>query len=375
MFITAIKCKRVYDRGDVEINQETIRVGVIGGGFGRMHILGYQVCENVEVVAFSQRTRDKANAIAKEFNIPKIYTDYHDLLNLSEIDAVSITAPPYLHHQMVLEAIAKGKHVFCEKPLAMNVREAEEMYDKTEKAGLIHMIGFESRFIPAAAHMKQLIDQGYVGQVFQVHDRSFGHFRLNPTTPLGWIHQKEKAGVGMMSSTGVHRIDLVRWMCGEFRKVCGKTKIFIKKRPLQDGSGTGLVTTDDAAAIVAEIEGGIQATLNISGVTTPGQTLEVYGSKGLLIYKREKQNQKWITGTLWGTQNPDRIPKVLPTPAYLTENLKTDDEEKAFGQFLFAHINRRFVKAIRENKQSTPNFLDGVKTQKVLDAILKSSDQ
>jgi predicted dehydrogenase len=337
--------------------------------------MGYQVCENVEVVAFSQRTRDKAKTIAKEFNIPKIYTDYHELLNLSDIDAVSITTPPNLHHRMVLEAIAQGKHVFCEKPLAMNAKEAEEMYHKAENAELIHMIGFESRFIPAAAYMKQLIDQGYVGPVFQVHDRSFSNFRLDPKTPLSWIYQKEKAGVGMLGSTGVHRVDLVRWMCGEFRNVFGNTKIFIKKRPLLDGSGTGHVTTEDAAAILAELEGGIQVTLNISGVTTPDQTLEVYGNKGLLIYKRGKKGLKRITGTLWGTQSSDRLPKELPTPVHLTANLKTDDEQKAFGQFLFAHINRRFVQAIRENKQSTPNFLDGLKAQKVIDAILKSNDE
>lgn len=126
---------------------------------------------------------------------------------------------------------------------------------------------------------------------------------------------------------------------------------------------------------LAELEGGVQAVVNISGVATRGQALEIYGSKGTLIYKRESQDLNWVLGTLSGTQKPDRIPSSITIPARLTEDLRTTDEKTALGQFLFANISRRFVQAIRENSQPQPNFWDGLEAQRVLEAVLKSASQ
>lgn len=354
--------------------ERVLRLGVIGGGFGRMHILGHQACENVEVVAFCQRTKSNAEAIAQEFHIPHIFTDYRDLLRLKELDAISITAPPYLHHRIATEAMALGKHVLCEKPLAMNVSEAEDMYEKAKKAGVVHMTGFEWRFVPALTYMKTLVDQGYLGRVFHVDTCWFGDHKVDPGVPLGWRHRIEMAAAGVMADMSVHQIDMLRWIIGDFMKVCGHTKIFTKERQLPDGSRKGEVTTEDAAAFLAELQGGVQAIVHTSGVAPKSGfiSVEIYGSKGVLLFKLDRKIPNWVLGTLAGAQAQDRIPQPIPIPTHLTEGLKTTDMNTALGQFLYAHISRRFVHGIREEKQPEPSFLEGLETQRVLEAVFKS---
>ena len=197
-----------------------------------MHILGFQECKNIEVIAVCQRTRTKAQTVAKEFNIPNVFTDYKDLLRLKEIDAVSISTPPYLHYRMVTDSINLGKHVLCEKPFAMNVSEAKEMYLNAEKAGITHMIGFEFRYIPAVNFMKQLINKGYVGNPFHVYARVFAGYKIDSMRTMTWRENKNKAGIGVLGDLGVHTIDTLRWMLGDFKRVIGLTNTFVKNRKL-----------------------------------------------------------------------------------------------------------------------------------------------
>lgn len=359
----------------------TLKVGVIGGGWGRLHILGYQVNENAEVVAFCQRTKDKAETIAEEFNIPHIFTNYRDLLSLKELDAVSITAPPYLHHRMATDAIASGIHVLCEKPLAKNVSEAEDMYKRAERAGVVHMTAFPRRFFPALTYAKELLDQGYVGKVLHINTRMFSVYRLTPTKVTRWRHRIEMSGAGVMGDMGVHQIDVLRWIVGDFRKVCGHCKIFIKERPLPDGSGKEEITTEDSAAFLAELEGGVKAVTHISGVSFKRlYQIEIYGNKGML-YCSFDENPPYVLGNLLGTQKLDETPQPIPLPTRLTEKLRqlpgvAAERSIAVGRFIYgSHVIQRFVQGILESKQPEPSFREGLEAQKVLEAILKSSKE
>ena len=361
-----------------EVNERRkLRVGVIGGGFGRMHILGYEACEDVEVTAFCQRTRSNAEAIAREYHIPQVFTDYKDLLALRELDAVSVAAPPFLHYPIAIEALSRGLHVLCEKPLALNTDEAGAMLAKASDSKLVHMTAFNWRFIPAMARMKELLDDGYVGRVFHVDAVWFGDIRADATRALGWRHRRELAGVGAMGDVGVHVIDWLRWLIGDFQKVSAHAATFIRERPLPDGSGSGGVTVEDACAFMGELVGGVQAAVHASGVAQSRnyQALEIYGSEGMLRFMVDRSTPRWITGELGGARGGDRAPGPLPIPERLTQGLDSSDPQRALGEFVFAHLTRRFVRGIRTGQEVIPSFREGLEAQKVLDAILKSVEE
>src|SRR4030095_8515278 len=143
--------------------EKTIKVGVVGGGFGRTHLLAYRKTPGVEVTAFCQRTKSKADQMARDFRIPRVFTDYREMLAHSDLDAVSLTTPTNVHLDMAYDAFSRGVSVLCEKPLAMHKEEAAAMLKRAEEARLIHMTSFNFRFIPAFYRMKELMQEGYVG--------------------------------------------------------------------------------------------------------------------------------------------------------------------------------------------------------------------
>ncbi|MEK6602608.1 MAG: Gfo/Idh/MocA family oxidoreductase [Candidatus Binatota bacterium] len=354
-----------------------LRVGVIGGGFGRNHLLAYQATDGVEVAAFCQRTRASAEKVAGEFHIPQLFTDYRELLALKGLDAVSIAAPPYLHHPIVMEAFARGLHVLCEKPLALNRREAETMVLRAEETKRVHMTAFNFRFIPAMTRMKELLEEGYVGdRIYHVDGVWFSERRADLNASLSWRYKKELAAVGALGDVGVHLIDLIRWLVGDFRKVCAHAATFTKERSLPDGSGKGSVTVEDACVFIAELAGEVQTAIQVSGVARGGvyQGIRIFGNKGALRLEIDRRDPDWLAGRLLGAQGSSAL-QPLPIPERLTQGLNRLTPERTTGEFIFAHLTRRFVEAIRTGRQAVPSFHDGLEAQKVIDAILKSAQE
>lgn len=353
-----------------------LRVGVIGGGFGRTHLMAYRVCDNVEVAALCQRTRSAAEDLAKEFHIPQILTDYRELLALKGLDAVSIAAPTYLHKPIAIEAMNRGIHILCEKPLAMNKEEAAAMLLKAEEKKLAHMTAFNYRFVPAVRRMKELLEEGYVGgRIYHVDGVWFGDKRVEPNASLGWRYRKEFAAVGVLGDVGVHLVDLVRWLVGDFKKVCGHAATFNRERQLPDGSGKGEVTVEDACAFVAELEGGVQASIHVSNAARSSNYhgIDIFGSDGMLRLIIDRRDSDWIIGKLWGARGADAAPHLLPIPERLTQGWNRSDANRAAGEFIFANLTRRFAHWIRTGEPAVPSFREGLEAQKVIDALLKST--
>lgn len=351
---------------------DSLKIGVIGGGFGKLHLQGYRACQGVEIAAFCQRTRTQAEHVAQEFGIPHVYTDYPELLAQKDLDAVSIVAPPHLHRQIAKEAFARGLHVLCEKPLAMNVAEAEEMRDSARKAGRVGMTVFNHRYIPAMTYMKELLDEGYVGKrIFHVEARWFSESR---NRPFYWRHQKELAGFGVLADAGVHVIDRLRWLIGEFTQVWGDEQTFISERPDHFGA-THPVTVEDCFTVLGRLAGGPYACIRLSGLVKKltHQGLEVFGDDGMLRFVFEPTGPDWIKGKLWGAHGGDKGPAPLEIPARLTRGLDLSRPDLAAGQFIFAQVARRFLEAIRHSAEV--NFDDGVAAQRVLDAVAKSVEE
>lgn len=355
----------------------TIRVGVIGGGFGKLHLQGYRATENVDVVAFCQRTQQEANAIAKEFSIPHVYSDYRDLITHAGLDAVSIVAPPHLHREIATAALEQGLHVLCEKPLAMNVGEAEAMLQKAREAGRVHMTVFNHRYIPALSYLKELMDGGYVGNsIVQVDGRWFSENRMGPGVTHYWRHQKELAGFGVLGDVGVHVIDRILWLIGDFDRVWGDDETFVRSQT--DAAGVSRpVTVEDSFTLIARLKGGASACLRMSAVAKKSnyQSLEIYGDDGMLRFMFDRNRPGSITGQLWGARGATKSPEPLEIPEHYTKGLNSVDPARAQGEFIFAHVTREFTHAIREGVEASPSFADGLAAQKVLDAAAQSANE
>jgi predicted dehydrogenase len=359
-----------------QVTQEkTLKVGVVGGGFGRTHILAYRATPGVEVSAFCQRTKASAQNIAREFNIPLVFTDYREMLSQADLDAVSLTTPTNVHLAMASEAFTHGISVLCEKPLAMNNEEATAMLKRAEEAHVIHMTAFNFRFVPAFYRMKELMQEGYVGsRVLHVDASWFTERRADPNVPFGWRDEKEAVGFGAMGDMGVHLVDLVRWIAGDFKRVCSRQVIFTKERSLAGGSGKRDVTVEDCAVFIGELAGGglVSFAANAAARGSAYQEIRILGNDGVLRAVVDRAKPDWMIGELWGAQGNNDTQSV-PIPETLTQRLMPADQRPTAREAIFANLIRLLAHGIRTGEQPSPSFRDGLEAQKVLDAVASSA--
>jgi predicted dehydrogenase len=355
--------------------QKIVKVGVVGGGFGRTHILAYRATPGVEVTAFCQRTKTGAEKIAREFGIPHVFTDYREMLSRADLDAVSLTTPTNIHLAMAGDAFDHGVSVLCEKPLAMNQKEAAAMLKRAEEARVIHMTAFNFRFVPAFYRMKELMQEGYVGsRVLHVEATWYSERRADPTVPFGWRDEKESVGFGAMGDMGVHLADLVCWLAGDVKRVCSQEAIYTRERPLPDGSGMRKVTVEDCAVFIGELtEGGLVSfAANAAARGSAYQEIRILGNDGVLRALVDRSKPDWMIGELWGAQG-DGDTKLLPIPEQLRERLIPTDQRRAPREGIFTNLTRLLVHGIRTGEQPSPSFRDGLEAQRVLDAVNKSA--
>lgn len=280
-----------------------LKFAVIGGGFmGKAHSIAlasypmyfwptelYPVREliveiNDELAAESQ----------KRFGFNRAGTDWRAAVEDPDIDVVDILVPNVLHHEVVMAAIKAGKHVICEKPLALTAELAREMADAAEEAGIINQVGFNWRLTPAVQQAKKLIDEGALGDIRYIRSHWMGEFFNDPSVPLMWRFKKEQAGSGALGDLGSHAIDFSRFLCGEITDVQGLQQQFVTKRPLLDGSGEGEVDVEDTSNFQVKFANGAIGYIE-SSWSSPGKKtsagFEVIGSTGSLSFTWERMNE------------------------------------------------------------------------------------
>lgn len=344
----------------------TIRVAVIGTGFGAtVHIPALKYLPDTDVVAVCSRRSERARAIALEHNIPRQLTDFRELMRLDEIDAVAIAAPPYLHHQMALAAIEAGKHVLCEKPMARNLAESRDMVKMAQDAGLATMVNHEFRFLPLRARVKELIDDGYIGEPQAATMTFFRSNLADPASrPFGWLMERDKAG-GMLGATGSHHVDALRWWFGEITAVAGATATMIKRRPIPQSEEMATVDADDNFALIVKFANGALGTVHVT-TTAPhdlGDEIVLSGTEGILIIRDDH---------LLGSRRNEGAPTELPIPERLADGIPELSHPLLPPTI---RLMREWVKAIRTGEPSSPSFEDGMKVQEVLDGVVRSSQQ
>ena len=349
-----------------------LRAGVIGLGYGRAHIPGCRAA-GVEVVAVCQRNRAQAEQVARRYGVPKVFDRWEELVSLPELDFVVIATPPHLHHAIALRAFDLGKHVLCEKPLAMNLREAREMVEAAARAKRVATTGFNWRFTSGMQALAQLTMDGFPGRIFHVTATWFGSRFASQDAPSQWRLDRTVAGPGVLGDMAVHLIDLVRWRVGEFVRVAAQAGIAYPERTTPRGTPAD---AEDYVTFFGELSNGAQATLQVSRVAhgyTTFHRLQLSGSAGALDYEiRAGQGKRWFRGELRQV-----LPKQPFQPVKLSgglpKGLDPGDTSEVIAGVTIAPLIKAMARAIRRGEPTSPSFEDGMRAQAVLDAVVEAA--
>lgn len=344
---------------------EPVRVGVIGTGFAAtLHLTALRALPETQAVSVCSRRPERALAAALDHGVPNHTTDYRELVNDPEVEAVIIATPPHLHHAMVLATLEAGKHVLCEKPLARNLAEARDMVRIVDRVGVVAMVNHQLRFVPLRARIKHLIETDFLGEphaaTVVVHRSS-----LNDPydRPFGWLMEQEKAG-GMLGATGPHHIDALRWWFGEVKAVAGAMATMVPRRRLPDSSTMARVDADDNYAVLLRFANGAIGSIHVTATAAfeGDEEITLSGSRGTLRIREDR---------LFGGQ----VGEQALTEMTLGEE---HDDLPDFNHYLTrptALLQRSWVRAIRRGEPISTSFADGVKVQELLDAVARSSQQ
>ncbi|MCS7202489.1 MAG: Gfo/Idh/MocA family oxidoreductase [Dictyoglomus sp.] len=338
-----------------------IRVGIVGaGGIARhLHIPRYKKISDVEVVAIADSDKDRAEILAQEFNIPKIYCNYEEMFEKENLTAISVCTPNYLHAPVTISALNRGIHVLCEKPMATSVKEAEDMVEASKKSGKILMIGQTQRFRPFNSALKRIIEKGELGEIYYARGSLL---RRKGIPGIGtWFTTKEMAGGGCLLDIGVHILDIVWWLMGmpKPKFILGNTYANFGPKGLGEGGwnkgakGKPIFDVEDFAVGFIKFENGATLTIETSWASN--------------IEKDE--GNYLILGTLGGAQlNPPKIFKDLEN---MSSNIEIIEKSTEWGEGEIDH----FVECVKENKEPIVTGEQGLTVMKMLMGIYESSEK
>jgi predicted dehydrogenase len=368
-----------------------IGVGMLGYAFmGKAHsnaylkmpVFFYPPPAKPKLVAICGRTEAKVAEAARRFGYETYYMDWKDLLKDKRIELVDNGLPNNEHHDPCIAAAEAGKNVLCEKPLAMNVKEAQDMYKAVEKAKVKHMVGFNYRFVPAIRLAKKLIDEGYIGKILQFRGVYLQEWIMDPMFELVWRLQKKVCGSGALGDLGAHVLDLARFLVGDMASLCGMTKTFIEERPLpEDPTKKGKVDVDDAFIALLRFQNGaigsVEATRFAAGRKNY-ERIEIHGTEGSLVFNLERFNELEV----YSKRDPED--RMGFRTILVTESVHPFmDHWWPHGHIIgwehtFVHEVYHLIDCIVNDKDVAPmgaTFHDGLKCQEILDAVVKSSEK
>jgi predicted dehydrogenase len=376
--------------------RDTLNVGLIGYKFmGKAHSNAYRKMGmffdpslKVSMKAICGREEPWVRESAEKFGWDSYETSWEKLIARDDIDVIDITAPSNAHKEIALKAAEAGKHIFCEKPLALNLKDAREMLAAVGKYKVKHQIGFNYCFAPAVQMAKKLIDEGKLGQIYHFRALYLQDWIIDPEFPLVWRLDKNVAGSGSLGDLGAHIIDLARFLLGEFDKVMGISKTFIKERPIvekmeglsaksQQSAPKGKVTVDDATLFLTEFKNGalgsFEATRFAQGHKN-ALSFEINGSRGSLKFELERLNelQYYSAEDAPGTQGFRTIQCTEDVHPYAGAWWPAGH---VIGyEHTFVHELYEFVQSIANDKPTMPDFNDGVKCSQVLEGVEQSAN-
>lgn len=345
--------------------------GIIGLGYGRAHIAGFQAA-GIQVLALCQRDTEGAAALARQYGVPHVFGRWQDMLAQVRPDIVVIATPPALHLPILVAAMAAGCHVVCEKPLATNTAEAQAMVAAAAASPCAAITSFNWRFAPAMQRMKQMVESGHLGRVFHVNARWFNPAWVDARTAPTWRMDRTQAGYGALGDLGVHLVDLVQWLFGPVAKVMASSATAHVARTVPGGER--LADAEDFSHVIAALQCGASVAITVSRVARGlnEHSLEVYGELGALAMRQTRNGEAWHLGELRAASGstlfePASIPALHHGMTLSTERLERT------GQATICPMVQQFVAAVAVGRPAAPSLQDGASAQAVLDAALESS--
>ena len=376
---------------------KTLNVAMIGGGFmGKAHAMAYAAMPMFFWPAPAIPIRkllvdvnaEMAADGAKRYGFESSSADWKSAVTRDDIDIVDIVTPNDSHADIAIAALAAGKHVICEKPLARTGPEAKKMLDAAEKSGKIHMVAFNYRRTPAVALAKKYITEGRLGKILNFRGTYLQDWSADPDGPLSWRFQKSVAGSGAIGDIGTHVIDFARYLVGEIASVNAIVQNYVPTRPIQsDGldklgaadadssSPRGEVDVDDEMITMVKFENGavgtIEATRNAYGRNN-FLTFEIHGTEGSLLFNYERLDELQV---MFANDPADargfRTVYTGPAHPYGDALWPIPALGTGYGETKIIECHD-FLSAIMSGEQPSPNFQDGYQVSVIADAIIES---
>ncbi|PRY69373.1 putative dehydrogenase [Glaciihabitans tibetensis] len=374
-----------------------LRIAMIGHGFmGAAHSQGWRTAPRFFDLPLQPtmqllvgRDEDAAREAAERWGWAQVATDWRTVLDRDDIDVVDIVTPGDSHAEIASAALEAGKHVLCEKPLATTVEQAEAMADAAARArsrGVVAMVGFTYRRVPAATLARDLVAAGRVGEIRQVRASYRQDWLADAESPMTWRLDKARAGSGALGDIGAHAIDLAQFISGQrISAVSGVLQTIVQQRPLlaetrglsgTAGAERGTVSVDDLALFTARFESGVLGSFEASRFATGRKNalrIEVSGSAGAIAFDLEELNvlQFFDARAPIAEQGFTRILVTEPEHPYVGAWWPAGH---TLGyEHGFSHQAKDFVEAVSAGAQPTPSFADGLQVQRVLDAVERSA--
>jgi predicted dehydrogenase len=370
------------------MSAKPLNIGMIGYGFmGRAHSNAYKRVNDFfdlpyrpVLKAVCARDEAKAKAFAENWGYESVETDWRKLLERKDIDAVDICTPNNLHKEIAIAAAQAGKMILCEKPLAMNTAEGEEMCAAVEKAGVPNIVWYNYRRIPAVTFAKQIIDSGKLGRIFHYRANFLQDWTINADLPQGgaalWRLDAAAAGSGVTGDLLAHCIDTAIWLNGNVTDVTAMTETFVKERKHQLTGKVEKVGIDDACAFLCHFQNGSLGLFESTRYARGHKalyTFEINGENGSLKWDlHDLHRLQWFDyrneGTLRGWSSIHVTDGDHPYMGkWWVPGLAIGYEHS------FVHQVADFLAALGTDKPAGPTFRDALETQKVCDAVLASA--
>ncbi|MSQ27928.1 MAG: Gfo/Idh/MocA family oxidoreductase [Dehalococcoidia bacterium] len=350
------------------------RVGIIGVGWGgNVHVPAFRLVPEYDVVALCGRRADRAAEVAARVGVPESASDWQALVRRDDLDIIVVSTPADLHAEMAIAAARAGKHVYCEKPVGRNAKEALAMTEAAEAAGVASAMGYEMRWYPERALVSRLITSGYLGAPHLAHSsQTAPMYRPGVSSPAQWKLMLGEGG-GYVGAVTTHELDYLSWLFGEPEAVCAGLRTEFPDRKVADGTAF-TATAEDVCAIMVRFASGALAVASGSSVSihsTPYR-FDATGSDGTICYTMTPAGPEGFIAA--GPAGADRKPLELVSRTPRSGLMPDPAAPNNRNVVATALLLEDWLPALRGDASPVPTLRDGLRVQKIIDAARASSD-
>lgn len=348
-----------------------LRVGLIGVGWGALvHAPAFRAVDGYELVAVCSTRPETATRAGERIGVKDTSSDWTSFVARDDLDLISVSAPVPYHREMLLAALAAGKHVLCEKPLAMSVAEADEMLRAAESSERATLTCFENRWSPERLAIRQLVERGDIGRLSFVQATiTAGYWHPTHAPQADWMYRRDRGG-GYLFGQMSHEIDFVLSLWGPATEVCADVRHSRDKVDTPDGEVE--VTADDTSALLVRLESGALAvfTNSSAGLGAGTSLFEAHGREGTIAVHRFPGGG----GSLVATTGEEEARPVVPAKRVLASGFELPARRSSAAVQAMAFMLEDWLPAFSGHITPTPTIRDGWRVQQVLDAAMRSSD-